>query len=413
MPKQWTARTLESLQAPGDYTFVGGPFGSDLTSKDYVAQPGVPVIRGTNLGGTESRFIDDGFVYVTEEKAESLRRNLAYPGDLIFTQRGTLGQVAIIPAHSRFSKYVISQSQMKLTVDPLTADTRYVYYAFRSPMSQLRFASRKQVTGVPHINLGILKEFAIPLPPLQEQQRIAAILDKADAIRCKRKEVLDGFGKLKAAVFDEMFGRLLLQANHSCLANHIEELRYGTSTKSAMSGKPALRIPNIVRGIIDLKDLKRVPVNESEFARLQMNEGDILFVRTNGNPDYVGRSALYRRASVEKAGLPPDDFVYASYLIRARLKQDELDPAFLQSYLQTGPGRRALRDRCRTSAGQYNINTKGLGSIPVPDIPIDRQREFAGRIGNLEPTAERLATAVDESDDLFNSLVQRAFRGEL
>ena len=107
MPSGWSLVALDELRAPGDYTFVGGPFGSDLTTADYVSEPGVPVIRGTNLGGKESRFIDEGFVYVTERKAKSLRRNTAYPGDVVFTQRGTLGQVAVIPLPARFESYAI------------------------------------------------------------------------------------------------------------------------------------------------------------------------------------------------------------------------------------------------------------------------------------------------------------------
>src|SRR5687767_7827741 len=75
---------------------VGGPFGSSLGGKDYVPT-GVPVIRGTNLGSL-GKFDPRGFVYVTPEKAHGqLARNLAAPGDVIFTQRGTLGQVGIVP----------------------------------------------------------------------------------------------------------------------------------------------------------------------------------------------------------------------------------------------------------------------------------------------------------------------------
>lgn len=100
VPKGWTLAQLDDVRAEGDYTLVGGPFGSDLTQRDYVSD-GVPVIRGTNLGGTEGRFVDDNFVFVSEHKAQSLRRNIALPGDVLFTQRGTLGQVAVIPKNAR------------------------------------------------------------------------------------------------------------------------------------------------------------------------------------------------------------------------------------------------------------------------------------------------------------------------
>ena len=157
---------------------VGGPFGSSLGKKDYVAS-GVPVIRGQNLSGV-GRFNDSDFVYVTPEKARGeLSRNLALPGDVVFTQRGTLGQVGVVPT-GLHDLYVVSQSQMRLRVDPIKADPLYIYYCFRSPEMLELIESRAIVTGVPHINLAILAELPIPLRPLFEQRAIADVLGALD-----------------------------------------------------------------------------------------------------------------------------------------------------------------------------------------------------------------------------------------
>jgi len=121
LPRAWTAQTVASLAAPREYSCVGGPFGSDLTTKDYVDM-GVPVIRGANLTRPGLWLDESEFVYVTEAKADSLSRNLAYPGDLVFTQRGTLGQVARISPTTAYRRFLLSQSQMKLAVDDSKAD---------------------------------------------------------------------------------------------------------------------------------------------------------------------------------------------------------------------------------------------------------------------------------------------------
>jgi type I restriction enzyme S subunit len=97
---------LRELQTPKRWALNGGPFGSKLVQKDYV-DSGVPVIRGTNLSG-DCRFDGSEFVFVTEEKANDLLPNNAHPGDLIFTQRGTLGQVGIIPENSPYSRSWLS-----------------------------------------------------------------------------------------------------------------------------------------------------------------------------------------------------------------------------------------------------------------------------------------------------------------
>jgi type I restriction enzyme, S subunit len=164
------------IAAPTRNALVGGPFGSDLVSKDYVPS-GVPVIRGTNMG--HGRWVDGEFAYVTPEKAEALSSNCAKPGDIVFTQRGTLGQVALVPQKGA-EKYLISQSQMKLTVDTEKANAVFLYYVFTSAEQQDYIRQNAIQTGVPHTNLGILRNTPLTLPPLAEQKAIAAVLGALD-----------------------------------------------------------------------------------------------------------------------------------------------------------------------------------------------------------------------------------------
>ncbi|MCL2723748.1 MAG: restriction endonuclease subunit S [Polyangiaceae bacterium] len=154
---------------------VGGPFGSDLVSRDYV-DAGVPVIRGTNMG---NRWVEGDFAFVSRAKSESLAANHAEPGDIVFTQRGTLGQVALVPMRP-YERYLISQSQMKLTVDRRKALPLFLYYVFRSDEQQEYIRKNAIQTGVPHTNLGLLKATPLQLPPLAEQRTIAHILGTLD-----------------------------------------------------------------------------------------------------------------------------------------------------------------------------------------------------------------------------------------
>lgn len=175
----WPRKKLELLAADEPYSFVGGPFGSKLTSRDYSDQ-GIPVIRGSNLNN--GRFLDmNEFVYVSDSKVrKDLSGNLAKPGDLVFTQRGTLGQVAIIPKEGISDRYVVSQSQMKLTVDDTKADQFFLYYYFSSREVIDRITNFTSSSGVPHINLTVLRNFEIPVPPLEIQKSIASILSAYD-----------------------------------------------------------------------------------------------------------------------------------------------------------------------------------------------------------------------------------------
>lgn len=175
MTENWQDCFVADIASPAKNALVGGPFGSNLVSKDYV-ETGTPVIRGQNMG---ERWISGEFVFVNEEKTKQLSPNTARPGDLIFTQRGTLGQVAIVP-EKLYDAFIISQSQMKLTVDKEKADTLFMYYVFKSPEQQDYILRNAIQTGVPHTNLEHLKTTPIFLPPLPEQRAIAAILGALD-----------------------------------------------------------------------------------------------------------------------------------------------------------------------------------------------------------------------------------------
>lgn len=174
---KWTKLTVSEIADKKRNSIVGGPFGSDLVSKDYTTA-GVPVIRGINMGC--GRWVAGDFVYVSEEKAASLASNCAEPDDLIFTQRGTIGQVALIP-QNEFPRYLISQSQMKLSVDPEKADSLFLYYIFIGKQQQKYIQQNAIRTGVPHTNLSILKDTPVILPPLSKQKQISSFVNAIDS----------------------------------------------------------------------------------------------------------------------------------------------------------------------------------------------------------------------------------------
>ncbi|MCP3995322.1 MAG: hypothetical protein GY722_09685 [bacterium] len=250
----WPRQKLESLASDEPYSFVGGPFGSKLTSRDYVPD-GVPVIRGSNLN--DGRFLGmDDFVFVSESKArEDLAGNLAKPGDLIFTQRGTLGQVALVPENGTSDRYVVSQSQMKLTVDEAKAAAPYLYYYFSSREALARILNLTSSSGVPHINLTTLRNFKVPVPPLHTQKVIASVLSAYDGLienNRRRIQLLDQAARL---LYKEWFVHLRFPGHeHVSVVNGVPEGWsegmvsdfYSTSS----GGTPSRKIPDYYTGTI-------------------------------------------------------------------------------------------------------------------------------------------------------------------
>ena len=234
MAGEWRESTVGELAAPVRNALVGGPFGSNLVSSDYV-DAGVPVIRGQNMGG---RWVSGGFAFVTDTKASSLDANLARPGDIVFTQRGTLGQVSVVP-EGQFDRYLVSQSQMKLTVDPDLADPMFIYYLFSTSEQQDYIRQNSIQTGVPHTNLGILRRTPVSLPPLDEQHAIAHILGTLDdkiELNRRMNETLEAMAR---ALFKSWFVDFdPVRAKHALSKVEGAEGRPSTSSGQAFPGLP-------------------------------------------------------------------------------------------------------------------------------------------------------------------------------
>tara|TARA_R110001599_G_scaffold73626_1_gene203506 strand:+ start:1732 stop:3165 length:1434 start_codon:yes stop_codon:yes gene_type:complete len=192
---------LEELAAHKKNAIVGGPFGSNLVSKDYV-DIGVPVIRGLNMGN--GRWVSGEFASVSETKSVQLAANTARPGDLVFTQRGTLGQVAIVPSGPH-EKYIVSQSQMKITVNPKLVDVTFLYYFFSSP-KQIEYIKTNAIqTGVPHTNLGILRKTPLRLPNLNTQKAIGRTLSSLDDRIELNHQINQTLEQIAQAIFKSWF----------------------------------------------------------------------------------------------------------------------------------------------------------------------------------------------------------------
>lgn len=296
----WPKTRIEDVAASSKYACVGGPFGSKLTSKDYVTE-GVPVIRGANMG---ARFIsNDDFVFVTEGKVnKDLSGNMAHAGDVVFTQRGTLGQVSLVPENAKFDQYVVSQSQMKLTVDKNKADAKFVYYYFSSKETVNKILNYVSSSGVPHINLTVLRNFEIPLPELEQQKEIVNVLAAYDDLIENNKRRIELLEESARQLYKEWFVRLRFPGHeHVEIVDGVPEGWIGLSASEALQvnprtpvekGKPITYVP------MACLDEKQMTVDSSAFevrskhTSVKFQRGDTLFARItpcleNGKTGYV------------------------------------------------------------------------------------------------------------------------------
>ncbi len=177
MSSEWPLVRIEDIAANQPSAMATGPFGSSISAK-FFQESGIPVIRGSNLSADVQIKIDDsGLVFVSEDKAKEFPRCIVSNGDLVFTCWGTINQVGLIDDTATYQKYLISNKQMKLTVDRTKADPRFVYYVFSGPTKQSEIIENGIGSSVPGFNLGQLRKHSFRLPPLEEQAAIADLLD--------------------------------------------------------------------------------------------------------------------------------------------------------------------------------------------------------------------------------------------
>lgn len=274
-------------------------------------------------------------------------------------------------------------------------EPRYVFHALRSQPIPSAGYSR---------HFKFLKELRVPQPPLDEQRRIAAILDHADSLRAKRRQVLTHLDALPKGIFHKMFAggpweRVPLQEVSDGPG------QYGASVAST-SHRPEL--PRYVR-ITDIDDSGslnadvRSPAGPPEgWERHGLYDGDFLFARSGAT---VGKAYRYR----DEDG----PCVYAGYLIRFRLRSDLIKPDFLMGFTRTEEYANWVAARQNVVA-QPNINAKQYGQellVPVPDPA--HQEEYVNQAERVRKQVAKVKRAAIRDDDLFASLQSRAFRGEL
>ncbi|MEW8509143.1 MAG: restriction endonuclease subunit S [Candidatus Thiodiazotropha sp.] len=181
---EWPIVTIESIASDRPSSIAIGPFGSRLKADKYI-EVGVPVIRGSNLAGGLG--FGGEWVYVSNETADSMPGCVVTEGDLVFPHRGAIGEVGLVD--SKFERYLLSTSLMKLTCDPDQADPYYLYYFFKSDIGRHKLLMNASQVGTPGIGqpLSTLRSIELKLPPVSTQKAITDVLlsiDKKIANNC-------------------------------------------------------------------------------------------------------------------------------------------------------------------------------------------------------------------------------------
>lgn len=320
--------------------------------------------------------------------------NVVPPNSVVLVTRTGVGKTAITDRPLAFSQDIVAfAAHPRLNPD-------YLRQFLRLSSPALKRKSRgATILGVTREDVLSLR---IPLPPLPEQRRIAAILDEADALRSQASAA-------KASAADLMRAKGNAPVGQSIPLGHCVTISSGKSvvgSEDSDSSARVLKISAVTSGVFLEAESKPLPSGYEPPPAHLVHAGDLLVSRAN-TAELVGASAFVYDEPSRPVALPDK-------LWRLTVDRALADPAFLHSEISSATFRAKVSRRATGSGGSMkNIGQSQFLSIPVCLPPLEWQRQFATRASKIRTVQTRLAARAQELDALFASLQNRAFRGEL
>jgi len=328
-------------------------------------------------------------------------------GDVLFNATNSpdlVGKAAFFPGLEESA--VFSNHFLRLRPRDGQADGRYLARWLNLQFQRGRFkAMCRQWVNQATVGRDALLSLRLPLPPLPEQRRIAEILDKADALRAKRRAALALLDTLNQSIFPDMFGdpaTVLHRWPVSKLGQHLEFLTSGSrgwAKHYSERGDIFLRIQNVRRDELSLDDIAYIRAPDTaEARRTRVEAGDVLLSITAD----LGRTAVVPK------GLG-NAFINQHLAI---LRTKSFVPRFLSAYLASPAGRSQMLRQNR-QAVKAGLNFGDIRGFLVPFPPVTIQRKFEATAAAVGASQRAQSAALSRLDLLFTSLQHRAFRGEL
>lgn len=302
----------------------------------------------------------DGKIHIRKQRQTGMDLYIAEKEELI-TSKINLHQGAI--AVNNIGRLACSTHYQVYHIDRTEVIPEYLAIVMRSSLFLQQVAAEKNKGIKNEAGYEFISNFLIPLPLLEIQREIVEKIEK-------QKAVMDGARRIEES-WEINYTQEVFSYPKSSIGFHIRESLYGSSQKAEYQddGYPIIRINNIGFCDFDFSDLKRVVITENDFKKYHLKDNDFLIVRSNGNPDLVGKCAVWK-GQVKNC-------VYASYLIRFRFN-DDIDPKYIMFYFMSRSGKQQLTPK--QGGGTYNINAEEFKSVEIPLPPLPIQKEIVAKL---------------------------------
>jgi type I restriction enzyme S subunit len=384
-----------------------GPFGSQLHASDY-SDEGVPVVMPQDMiDGTISCA---SIARVDEDHVRRLSQHRLCAGDIVFSRRGDVSRFAVVT--EREDGWLCGTGSIRIRLNCPDVDTGYLrHFLKRDEIGSWLLHHAKGVT-MPNLNTTIIRAIPFSCPQIEEQRRIAAILDKADELRRKRNHALELLDSLTQSIFLEMFGDLVSNPKRwgatQALGN-FADIVSGITKGRKLNGEPVREVPylavsNVQDKFLDMTVVKTIEATDDEIRRYRLRKNDLLLTE-GGDPDKLGRGTLW----ADELG----ESIHQNHIFRVRVTSDEVQPFYLIWLLGSPYGKAYFLRSAKQTTGIASINKRQLSDFPVVLPPVSLQAEFEEFGSSVAQAVEKERAALNGIEGLFHSLQHRAFSAQL
>lgn len=284
----------------------------------------------------------------------------------------------------------------------------FVTYYLRSPATYVRAAQLAAGANLPRLSANSFDLLPIPVPTLPEQKRIVDILLQTEILAQAKHSIGEKIDQLVKAAYWQHFSDWYTSeglVDPVRIRDYIADSQYGVSEAMEEHGTHAvLRMNSITtNGWMDLSDLKYASLSEKDIQATELQDGDLLFNRTNSR-ELVGKCAIWRPVAGQ--------YSYASYLVRLRLKPKML-PEYLWATLNSAYGKYRLFHSAKQAVSMANVSPTDLGRMTVPLPPLPLQEKFAKFVRAFEELRARMLANVEAFAELKNVVLGQALIGQL
>lgn len=373
--------------------------GYAFKSSKYTSQ-GTRIIRITNV--QKGYVVDNDPKFYSDEDFKDLFQYSLFEGDLVMSLTGNVGRVGIL--QKNMLPAALNQRVACLRVKSKKMQLNYLFHLLNSNLFEN--AAIQSARGIAQLNMSTewLKNYIIPLPPLSTQLAIVSELDKINELIRLKKEQLKDLDNLAQSLFYEMFGDPVENEKgwEAKKLGEIGEFKNGLNFSKDENGHSIKFL-----GVSDFQNKKSIASDQLDCISLSecvqedylLKTGDIVFVRSNGKKELIGRSVKMYIT---------EPTTYSGFCIRCRITDEKVDKDYIAILLKTPIIRQFMTNSGR-GCNISNLNQKVLNSIPTILPPLPLQRLFAQRIEQIEREKSEVQKSIQDLETLLASRMQYWF----